>query len=231
MFQWHDANAALTQSQLAEKAKREFGLFKAPVQGTISCILRDRQKFLHVKDVGLKSKRTRALAFPIVDEALANWVLQCQAKRVMVSGDIIKARAMRFAMLSGIPDDHMPSFSKRVASLFLGTSRLQALTAHGERGSVNSEGIPAQSDAIREHLKGVPLADIYNMDETGLFYCLAPDKTIAQRHLERSKKSKKRVTDALMCNTDGSDKREPFIIGHAKKPRCFQKKTGDQLGF
>ena len=116
----------------------------------------------------------------------------------MVSGDMIKARAMRFAMLSGIPDDHMPSFSKRVASLFLGTSRLQALTAHGERGSVNSEGIPAQRDAIREHLKGVPLADIYNMDETGLFYCLAPDKTIAQRHLERSKKSKKRVTDALM---------------------------------
>ena len=67
---WHDANAALTQSQLADKAKREFGLFKAPVQGTISGILRDRQKFLHVKDVDLNSKRTRALAFPAVDEAL-----------------------------------------------------------------------------------------------------------------------------------------------------------------
>ena len=39
------------------------------------------------------------------------------------------------------------------------------------------------------------------------------------------------MTVALMCNADGSEKGEPFIIDHAKKPRCFQKKTGDQLGF
>lgn len=229
--QWHDANAALTQSQLADKAKREFGLFKAPVQGTISGILRDRQKFLHVKDVDLKSKRTRALAFPAVDEALANWVLQCQAKRVMLSGDLIKARAKRFATLSGIPDDQLLSFSNGWLQAFQGRHGFKQVSAHGESGSVNSEEIPAQRDAIRERLKGVPLADIYNMDETGLFYCLAPDKTIAQRQVEGSKKSKTRVTVALMCNADGSDKREPFIIGHAKKPRCFQKKTGDQLGF
>lgn len=228
---WHDANAALTQSQLADKAKREFGLFKAPVQGTISGILRDRQKFLHVKDIDLKSKRTRALAFPAVDEALANWVLQCQAKRVMLSGDLIKARAKRFATLSGIPDDQLLSFSNGWLQAFQGRHGFKQVSAHGESGSVNSEEIPAQRDAIREHLKGVPLADIYNMDETGLFYCLAPDKTIAQRQVEGSKKSKTRVTVALMCNADGSDKREPFIIGHAKKPRCFQKKTGDQLGF
>nr|CCA19907.1 hypothetical protein TRIADDRAFT_5525 [Albugo laibachii Nc14] len=69
------------------------------------------------------------------------------------------------------------------------------------------------------------------MDETGLFYCLAPNKTIAQRQVRGLKKSKTRVTVALMCNADGSDKHEPFIIVHAKKPRCFQKKTGYQVGF
>ena len=74
--QYHDANTDLTQSQLAYKAKREFGIFRAPVQGTISGIMRDRQKFLQVMDLDLERKRTRVRAFPAVDESLANWVLQ-----------------------------------------------------------------------------------------------------------------------------------------------------------
>ena len=79
----------------------------------------------------------------------------------------------------------------------------------------------AQHDTIRERLKGVPLSEIYNMNTPGLFYCLARDKTIARRQVEGSKKSKTRVTVALMCNADDVDKREPLIIGYAKKPRCF----------
>lgn len=63
------------------------------------------------------------------------------------------------------------------------------------------------------------------MDRTGLFYCLAPDTAIAQRQVEGSKKRKTIVKVTLMCNADGSDKRNPLIIGHVKKPRCFQKKT------
>nr|CCA18680.1 predicted protein putative [Albugo laibachii Nc14] len=141
--QWDDANGALTQSQLADKAKREFGHFKAPVQRTISGILRDRQKLVYVKDVDLKSKRTRALAFPAVDEALANWVLQCQSKRVMLSGDLIKARAKRFATLSGISDDQLLSFSNGWLQAFQGRHGFKQLSAHGESGSVNSEEIPA----------------------------------------------------------------------------------------
>uniref|UniRef100_A0AAV1V1R9 Uncharacterized protein n=1 Tax=Peronospora matthiolae TaxID=2874970 RepID=A0AAV1V1R9_9STRA len=64
-----------------------------PVQGTISAILRDRHVYLHVMDHDLKSKRAQVLAFLASDEALANRVLQCQAKRVVLSGDLLKARA------------------------------------------------------------------------------------------------------------------------------------------
>ena len=34
-----------------------------------------------------------------------------------------------------------------------------------------------------------------------------------------------------MTNVDGSEKLEPMVIGKAKKPRAFNKKTGEQLGF
>ena len=49
--QWYDANSTLTQSQLVDNAKGKFGVFKAPVQGTISGILGDLQKLLHVMDL------------------------------------------------------------------------------------------------------------------------------------------------------------------------------------
>ena len=49
-----------------------------------------------------------------------------------------------------------------------------------------------QRDAIREGLRGLSLYEIYNLDEAGLFYCLSPNSTIAQRHVEGSKKSKAR---------------------------------------
>ena len=34
-----------------------------------------------------------------------------------------------------------------------------------------------------------------------------------------------------MANADGSEKLPPFFIGHAKKPRCFERKTAERLGF
>lgn len=46
--QWHHANAALTQSQLADRANHELGLLKVIVEKTISCILRSHQKSLYV---------------------------------------------------------------------------------------------------------------------------------------------------------------------------------------
>uniref|UniRef100_M4B919 Uncharacterized protein n=1 Tax=Hyaloperonospora arabidopsidis (strain Emoy2) TaxID=559515 RepID=M4B919_HYAAE len=51
---------------------------------------RDHQKFLHVKDAYLKSKRIQTLTFLAAGEALANWVLHYQSKPVMLSGYLIK---------------------------------------------------------------------------------------------------------------------------------------------
>ena len=44
--QWHDANAALSQLQLADKVKHKFGFLKVSVQRMISGILHDHQKIL-----------------------------------------------------------------------------------------------------------------------------------------------------------------------------------------
>ena len=59
------------------------------------------------------------------------------------------------------------------------------------------------------------------MDETGLFYRLEPDQTLATQRLSGRKKNKERLSIALCANSDGSHKLNPLIIGTSKKPRCF----------
>jgi hypothetical protein len=56
----------------------------------------------------------------------------------------------------------------------------------------------------------------YNMDETGLFWKLVPERTLATEAGSGGKKSKDRITLALTCNGDGSDKLEHWIIGRSK---------------
>lgn len=62
-------------------------------------------------------------------------------------------------------------------------------------------------------------SDIYNADETGLFYKAKPDKTL---HFSGGKMSKDRLTIMFACNADGSDKRKPLVIGKSAKPRCLK---------
>jgi hypothetical protein len=60
---------------------------------------------------------------------------------------------------------------------------------------------------------------------------MPPDVGLCDHQLSGVKQVKVRLTYALTTNADGSEKRPPFIIGKALKPRCFQRKTSAQLGF
>ncbi|UYV79472.1 SLC37A4 [Cordylochernes scorpioides] len=75
------------------------------------------------------------------------------------------------------------------------------------------EGASISPAIIDEHLtnlnsilanSGYDPANIYNADETGLFFQLIPDRTL------------------LCCNSTGTDKRRLLIIGKSAKPRCFR---------
>jgi len=65
--------------------------------------------------------------------------------------------------------------------------------------------------------------NVLNMDETSLFWKLTPDRTLATKAGSGGKKAKDRITLALTCNADGSEKLEPWVISKSKNPRCFKK--------
>jgi DDE superfamily endonuclease len=60
---------------------------------------------------------------------------------------------------------------------------------------------------------------------------LPPDRGLADKKYSGVKGCKVRLTYAFTANASGTKKLPPIIIGKAKQPRVFQKKTGIQLGF
>ena len=66
--------------------------------------------------------------------------------------------------------------------------------------------------------------DIYNADETRLYYRATPDGSLcyAYQQLSGSMKAMDRVTILCCANMSGNDKVKLLVIGKSKKPRCFK---------
>ena len=59
------------------------------------------------------------------------------------------------------------------------------------------------------------------MDETGLFYRLEPNCTLATKRLSKKKKQKERITMAVTANAVGIIILLPLVINQYLKPRAF----------
>ncbi|KAE8982539.1 hypothetical protein PR001_g23696 [Phytophthora rubi] len=102
---------------------------------------------------------------------------------------------------------------------------------HGEAASVDPQVVHEGLQRLQAVTDLYEPRDIYNMDDTGLCYAMAPARSIGSKNMRGVKKQKTRITLALTANADGSDALPILYIGKAKKPRCFGKKTPEQHGF
>ena len=95
---------------------------------------------------------------------------------------------------------------------------------HGKVESVDQDGVNEwQNDRLPALLKEFKPEQIFNTDETGLFYRCLPDKT----HVFKNKKcaggklSKERLTVLVTASMTG-EKLPPLVIGKSANPRCFK---------
>ncbi|XP_013793871.1 tigger transposable element-derived protein 6-like, partial [Limulus polyphemus] len=89
--------------------------------------------------------------------------------------------------------------------------------------SVNEETINDWCSRLESMCEGYSLKDIFNADETGLFYRALPthSQVICGDKCHGGKNSKERITVLLGCSATG-EKLTPLIIGRAANPRCFR---------
>ncbi|XP_061169979.1 tigger transposable element-derived protein 4-like, partial [Saccostrea echinata] len=83
------------------------------------------------------------------------------------------------------------------------------------------------TEVLPEIIRDYKAKDIYNADETGIYYRAIPDSTHTFKNeiASGSKKCKDHVTALVCANMSGDDKRKLLIIGESKDPRCFRGKS------
>lgn len=79
-------------------------------------------------------------------------------------------------------------------------------------------------DFLPHLLEGYQARDVFNADETGLFFKCLPDNTLTFKNQKchGGKHSKQRVTLMIAANMDGSEKLKLLLIGKSNRPRCFR---------
>ena len=100
---------------------------------------------------------------------------------------------------------------------------------HDEAGSVDADATAEGLRKVREACQEYELANIFNVDETGIFCKLLPNRTYLS-HAENRKtargtkgmKAKDRVSVYMCTNATGTAKVPMSIIGKSKNPRCFR---------
>jgi hypothetical protein len=148
-----------------------------------------------------------------------------EKKRAIITGDILKAKAHEiWSLLPQYSQQQEPKWSNGWLDNFKKRHYIKEYKSYGEGASADilSQDSVKQMEDLRAECSNYALKDTFNMDKTGLFWKLQPDRTLATQQISRGKKSKDRITLALTANADGSEKPEPWVIGRSKNPRCLQ---------
>ena len=66
--------------------------------------------------------------------------------------------------------------------------------------------------------------NIFNMDETALFWRQHLTRTLGKGQASGRKKQMERVTLGFACNATGTEKLRAIVVGKSVQPRCFKNK-------
>ncbi|CAA7037302.1 unnamed protein product [Microthlaspi erraticum] len=156
-----------------------------------------------------------------MEKVVYEWFLQYQ-DRVNMSGELILQKAKDTMKILYPQQESEHQFSQGWLEKFKLRHGIKSFRRFGESGSVDVQDMEKKLEAIREKIDKFPMKDVFNMDETGLFYRLQADHSLATKQLEGKKQDKERLTVVICCNEDGSEKIPLWIIGKYAKPRCFK---------
>ena len=139
-----------------------------------------------------------------------------------ISGPLLIEKAQKFATDMGYDDfkcsqGWLTSFKERY--------NIKLRSIQGEERSVKTEDVDAWHQTVwTEILQEYEAKDIYNCDESGLFYRILPNRTLAFKGQKCAggKMSKERISIMFCANMDGSYKVPLLCIGKSQKPRSFR---------
>ena len=174
ILNWYHANGK-NQSKTAKHFDQLYPNLKIK-QPLVSAWVKDeakwRDEWAHTSVQTHSAKRICQTQHPEVSEMLDLWVSKAMADNLLVTGEVLRQKWTKFADLARVPEDERLSLSEGWLACVKNRNGLKQLKRHGEGGSVDLERVEGERRRIQGLIKeyGYELKDIFNMDETGLFY-------------------------------------------------------------
>ncbi|KAG0437264.1 Tigger transposable element-derived protein 6 [Dictyocoela muelleri] len=171
---------------------------------------------------------SRPKKYDLLDVQLKQWFDIVENQGAFITEAILRAKALAlYKELYLVIEDDQKECSDFHASngwlyKFKQRHGISLKQCSGESFNPNQE---SYSDFIAEFnikILFYGAENVFNCDETALFYKLSPSKSLLARVRKGVKQYKDRVTVLLACNRSGSEKLKPLILGKSKNPRCFK---------
>lgn len=161
-----------------------------------------------------------------LDEKMYLWFLQQRSVGSIISGKLLQEKAKLINKLINGPENFKAS--NGWLHRFQERHHIHQVTVQGEKLSADESGsgefIEKFNNFIAE--EKIPLDQIYNADESGIYRKILPKKTLVGESEGSSapgfKGSKERVSALFCANATGKKKVPLLVIGKAAKPRCFK---------
>ncbi|OWZ01985.1 hypothetical protein PHMEG_00026540 [Phytophthora megakarya] len=163
--------------------------------------------------------RRRLVKFPELVQQLVAFFMNMK-KKTITSDDILLLKATDIKKTLSITDDQLRLSNSWLAK-FKKRNGISLTRLHGEADSSPAVEVRSARYSLQDVTCHYRPEDIYNFDETALFYRLAPSQTLATGQRKGKKRDKARITIAFCCNKTGAHKLNPLVIGTSANPRCF----------
>ncbi|CAJ0858289.1 2860_t:CDS:1, partial [Entrophospora sp. SA101] len=156
LCEFRERNPSFTYKELGRKFE--------VAENTVCNILKDKNKWLSTNPDDANKQKYKAPKYPELESSLMIWFNQALSNKRVITGDVILAKAKRFAELLDIndfkgSDGWVSNFKKR--------NGIKQYNLHGEASSAPSEEIIFEERRkLQEILSEFPLEDVYNCDET-----------------------------------------------------------------
>jgi hypothetical protein len=174
--------------------------------------------------------RQRTGHWPDLEKVLWEWQIKIELRGGFTTGEILQQKARqiweRLPQYQGKP---YPEFSSRWLEKFKKRHDIVSRIRFGEAGSVlisTEEEMKALQTVAGEYNE----EDIYNMDETGLYWKMLPSRGLSVQSIPGLKKDKARISIAFCTNATGTDRLPVWFIGKAKVPRALKNVNVNSMG-